>query len=179
MTVARIDRFTNEALSTHREGEVILSGKTSIGFTGFENQDGTAVLSFGFPYHEAPKSYIRKLTLASTVEAFQYQRRGKTVLLTWEIQENRANDYSDFIRHAWEYSYDTYAPKPVETPYSITDMKQVLSDFFISSFVEGHPLAYNSGIHLMTESCQNNGPAEVGFVGRVLLNVFNAWEYGC
>lgn len=178
VTVSRIDKFAEEALSTHREGEIILSGKTSLGFTGFENQDGITALSFGFPYREAPKSYIRKLTLAPAVEAFQFLKKGETVLLTWEIQENKADDYSDFIRHAWEYSYDTYGPKPVETPNSITDMKQVLSGFFISSFVEGHPLVYNSGIHLMTENCQSNGQAEVGFIGRVLLNAFNAWEYG-
>lgn len=178
VTVSRIDKFAEEALSTHREGEIILSGKTSLGFTGFENQDGITALSFGFPYREAPKSYIRKLTLAPAVEAFQFLKKGETVLLTWEIQENKADDYSDFIRHAWEYSYDTYGPKPVETPYSITDMKQVLSGIFISSFVEGHPLVYNSGIHLMTENCQSNGQAEVGFIGRVLLNAFNAWEYG-
>lgn len=177
VTVSRIDKFAEEALSTHREGEIILSGKTSLGFTGFENQDGITALSFGFPYREAPKSYIRKLALAPAVEAFQFLKKGETVLLTWEIQENKADDYSDFIRHAWEYSYDTYGPKPVETPYSITDMKQVLSGFFISSFVEGHPLVYNSGIHLMTENCQSNGQAEVGFIGRVLLNAFNAWEY--
>lgn len=179
VTVSRIDKFVDEALSTHREGEIILSGKTSLGFTGFENQDGITALSFGFPYREAPRSYIRKLTLAPAVEAFQFLRKGETVLLTWEIQENKADDYSDFIRHVWEYSYDTYEPKPVETPYSITDMKQILSGFFISSFVEGHPLVYNSGIHLMTENCQSNGQAEVGFIGRVLLNAFNAWEYGC
>ena len=179
VTVSRIDKFADEALSTHREGEIILSGKTSLGFTGFENQDGITALSFGFPYREAPRSYIRKLTLAPAVEAFQFLRRGETVLLTWEIQENKADDYSDFIRHAWEYSYDTYEPKPVDTPYSITDMKQVLSGFFVSSFVEGHPLVYNSGIHLMTKNCRSNGQAEVGFIGRVLLNAFNAWEYGC
>lgn len=179
VTVSRIDKFADEALSTHREGEIILSGKTSLGFTGFENQNGITALSFGFPYREAPKSYIRKLTLAPAAEAFQFLKKGETVLLTWEILENKADDYSDFIRHAWEYSYDTYGPKPVETPYSITNMKQVLSGFFVSSFVEGHPLVYNSGIHLMTENCQSNGQAEVGFIGRVLLNAFNAWEYGC
>ena len=101
VTVSRIDQFVGEALSTHREGEIILSGKTSIGFTGFENLNGTAALSFGFPYREAPKSYIRKLTLAPAVEAFQSLKKGETILLTWEIQENKADDYSDFIRHAW------------------------------------------------------------------------------
>ena len=33
MTVNRLDKFTTDALTTHKEGEVILSGKTSLGFT--------------------------------------------------------------------------------------------------------------------------------------------------
>lgn len=177
VTVSRIDNFANEVLSTHREGEIILSGKTSIGFTGFENQNGVATLSFGFPYREAPKSYIRKLTLAPAVEAFQSLKKGETMLLTWEIMENKADDYSDFIRNAWEYSYDTYAPVPVDTPYSIEDMKEVMSRFFVNSLVTGNSLTFNSGIHLRTADCQSNGQAEVGFIGRVLLNAFNAWEY--
>ena len=32
-----------DALATHKEGEIILSGKTSLGFTGFENQPGIAM----------------------------------------------------------------------------------------------------------------------------------------
>lgn len=82
------------------------------------------------------------------------------------------------MRHTWEYCYDTYLPKPVDTPYSIEYMKQTLSQFFVSSFVDKYPLVYNSGIHLRTDACTSNGQAEVGFIGRVLLNAFNAWEYG-
>lgn len=178
VTVSRIAKFTDEALSTHREGEIILSGKTSIGFTGFQNLNGKAALSFGFPYREAPKSYIRKLTLAPAVEAFQFLPKGETMLLTWEVRENKAGDYSDFIRRAWEYSYDTYAPAPVNSPYSVADMKEVLSGFFVNSLVTDKPLVFNSGIHLQTADCEKNGQAEVGFIGRVLLNAFNAWEYG-
>lgn len=48
----------------------------------------------------------------------------------------------------------------------------------MSSLVEKHPLTYNSGIHLKIADCNGNGKAEVGFIGRVLLNSFNAWEYG-
>ena len=54
MSVIRIDKFDKDALATHKEGEVILSGETSIGYTGFENIEGISVLSFGFPYKEAP-----------------------------------------------------------------------------------------------------------------------------
>ena len=178
VTVNRIDKFTDEALATHREGEIILSGKTSLGFTGFENQNGKAALSFGFPYRETPKSYIRKLTLAPAVEAYQLLKKGETVLLTWEIFESDASDFSDFIRHTWEYCYDTYAPEPVDTPYSIDEMKETISRFFVNSLVDNYPLVFNSGIHLMTADCKKNGQAEVGFIGRVLLNAFNAWEYG-
>lgn len=178
MTVNRLGDFSMDALATHKEGEIILSGKTSLGFTGFENQQGIAMLSFGFPYREAPKSYIRKLTLAPEVEAFQLMKKGESVLLTWEIMESGADDFSDFIQHTWEHCYDTYAPKPVENSYSIADMKQVLSCFFVNSLVDNQPLVYNSGIHLKVSDCERNGQAEVGFIGRVLLNAFNAWEYG-
>lgn len=178
MMVNRLDDFTADALATHREGEVILSGETSLGFTGFENRQGMSMLSFGFPYREAPKSYIRKLTLAPEVTAYQLLKKGQSVVLNWEIVESDADDFSAFMSHAWEHCYDTYAPQPVETPYSIANMKQTLSRFFVSSLVENQPLVYNSGIHLMTKDCRSNGQAEVGFIGRVLLNAFNAWEYG-
>ena len=178
ITVNRLDKFVNSTLATHREGEIILSDKTSLGHTGFENKGGVATLSFGFPYREAPKSYIRKLTLAPEVEAFQLMKKGESVLLTWEIMESGADDFSDFIQHTWEHCYDTYAPKPVENSYSIADMKQVLSCFFVNSLVDNQPLVYNSGIHLKVSDCERNGQAEVGFIGRVLLNAFNAWEYG-
>lgn len=178
MTVNRLSKFENDALTTHREGEVIVSGKTSLGFTGFENRNGVATLSFGFPYREAPKSYIRKLTLAPQVEAYQHLKKGETVVITWALYENNAEDFSDFVRHAWEYCYDTYTPQPVDTPYSIDDMKNTLSSFFVNSFMSKPELSYFSGVGLRTEDCQSNGEAEVGFVGRVLLNAFNAWEYG-
>lgn len=178
MTVNRLSKFEDDALTTHREGEVIVSGKTSLGFTGFENRNGVATLSFGFPYREAPKSYIRKLTLAPQVEAYQHLKKGETVVITWALYENNAEDFSDFVRHAWEYCYDTYAPQHVDTPYSIDDMKNTLSSFFVNSFMSKPELSYFSGVGLRTEDCQSNGEAEVGFVGRVLLNAFNAWEYG-
>ena len=78
-------------------------------------------------------------------------------MLTWEISENSADDFSDFVRHAWEYSYDTYAPKPVDTPYSISDMKQTLSNYFVNSLVSKPELTYNSGVGLRTDDCKSNG----------------------
>ena len=178
VVVNRLDKFTTDALATHKEGEIILAGKTSLGFIGFENRNGVSALSFGFPYREAPKSYIRKLTLAPEVTAFQLLKKGESILLTWSILEGNADDFSDFVRSMWEYCYDTYAPCIVKTPHSIADVKETLSGFFVNSLVTDRPLIYNSGIHLKTKDCVSNGQAEVGFVGRVLLNAFNAWEYG-
>lgn len=109
-SVARIDKFESDALTTHKEGEVILSGTTSLGYTGFENCNGTATLSFGYPYKEAPKTYIRKLTLAPSVEAYQFLGKGESVTLTWELNESTPTDFSDCVKQAWEYSYDLYKP---------------------------------------------------------------------
>ncbi|MEG0012260.1 MAG: hypothetical protein RR706_08880 [Muribaculaceae bacterium] len=178
VTVNRMSSFKEEALTTHREGEVILSGNTSIGFTGFENINGKASLSFGFPYHETPKTYIRKLTLAPSVIAFQKLKAGESITLNWILREDKCNDFSEFVSHTWEYSFDTYNPAPVVTPYSIEEMKNVMSNFFVESLVSDKPLVYTSGVHLRTDDCENTGSAEVGFVGRVLLNAFNALEYG-
>lgn len=68
-TVIRRNHLKRESLTTHSVGEVILSGKTDLGFTGFRNVNGSSALVFGFPYNEAPKTYIRKLTLAPAVKA--------------------------------------------------------------------------------------------------------------
>lgn len=178
MSVIRIDKFGDEALTTHKEGEMILSGKTSIGYTGFENVSGEAVLSFGFPYKEMPKTYIRKLTLAPPVEAFQLLRKGESMSITWEISEREATDFSECVQRTWEYSYDTNKPQPVNTPYTPEKMKEVMSNFFVESYVGDTPTHYYSGVELRTATCDNTDVAEVGFVGRTLLNAFNALEYG-
>ena len=178
MSVIRIDKFDKEALTTHKEGEVILSGETSIGYTGFCNVDGMTVLAYGFPYKEAPKTYIRKLTLAPAVEAFQLLRKGDSISVTWEVSERNAADFSECVQRTWEYCYDTNRPKPVDTPYTVDRMKEVMSNFFVESYVGNTPTHYYSGVELETATCANTDVAEVGFVGRTLLNAFNALEYG-
>ena len=178
MSVIRIDKFDKEALTTHKEGEVILSGETSIGYTGFCNVDGVTVLAYGFPYKEAPKTYIRKLTLAPAVEAFQLLRKGDSISMTWEVSERNAADFSECVQRTWEYCYDTNRPKPVDTPYTVDRMKEVMSNFFVESYVGNTPTHYYSGVELETVTCANTDVAEVGFVGRTLLNAFNALEYG-
>ena len=178
MSVIRIDKFDKEALTTHKEGEVILSGETSIGYTGFCNVDGMTVLAYGFPYKEAPKTYIRKLTLAPAVEAFQLLRKGDSISMTWEVSERNAADFSECVQRTWEYCYDTNRPKPVDTPYTVDRMKEVMSNFFVESYVSNTPTHYYSGVELETATCANTDVTEVGFVGRTLLNAFNALEYG-
>lgn len=178
ISVTRVADFECDALTTHNQGEIILSGKTSIGYTGFENVNGMTALSFGFPYKEAPKTYIRKLTLAPYVQAFQLLKKGESIELKWEINESRADDFSDCVRKAWEYSYDLYRPTPVETPYTDKIMKDVLSNFFVESYVDNATVKYFSGVELRIDDCGKNDVAEVGFVGRTLLNAFNALEYG-
>ncbi|MFV0323297.1 MAG: hypothetical protein ACK5LF_02830 [Bacteroides xylanisolvens] len=177
-SVLRIDDFDKDALITHKEGEVILSGETSIGFTGFENVGGKSMLSYGFPFKEAPKSYIRKLTLAPSVEAFQFLAKGKSITLTWELAEIEVDNFSDCVQHIWEYSYDTYKPEVIKDAYSIDKMKEVMSNFFVESYVDDHDIHYYSGVELLTYSCESTDVAQVGFVGRTLLNAYNALEYG-
>ena len=178
MSVIRIDKFDKEALTTHKEGEVILSGETSIGYTGFCNVDGVTVLAYGFPYKEAPKTYIRKLTLAPAVEAFQLLRKGDSISMTWEVSERNTADFSECVQRTWEYCYDTNRPKPVDTSYTVDRMKEVMSNFFVESYVSNTPTHYYSGVELETATCANTEVAEGGIVGRTLLNAVNAVEYG-
>lgn len=177
-TVLRLDDFKNESLGCHNYGEVILSGKTSLGFTGFRNSNGSSTLVFGFPYSEAPKTYIRKLTLAPAVQAFEKIDKGETKEIVWEIKKGNCADYSSFVADIWNYTFDTFKPQPVKTPYTSSLAKDILTNFFTDSYVDQHPINYFSGVELRTDDCKSTGVAEVGFVGRVLLNAFNALEYG-
>lgn len=177
-TVVRLDKFENESLATHSAGEIILTDKTSLGFTGFRNVGGTTALVFGFPYSEAPKTYIRKLTLAPAVQAFEKLEKGETRQLVWEIRKGKAADYSAFVADVWNYSYDTYRPQVYTDAMSTAEAKRVLSNFFTESYVNKYDLKYFSGVHMRTDDCESTGSVEVGFVGRVLLNAFNALEYG-
>ncbi|MEN9918694.1 MAG: hypothetical protein RL662_1130 [Bacteroidota bacterium] len=177
-TVLRIDKFANECLATHNYGEAILAGKTSLGFTGFRNVGGTSSLVFGFPYSEAPKTYIRKLTLAPAVQAFEKLAKGETRELVWEVKKGNTKSYSSFVADVWNYSYASLKPQQVANPMSSDKAKELLSNFFSESYVDKYDLKYFSGVHMRTDNCENTGSVEVGFVGRVLLNAFNALEYG-
>jgi hypothetical protein len=177
-TVLRMDAFDEEALACHHQGEVILSGKTSLGFTGFRNTNGASSLVFGFPYSEAPKTYIRKLTLAPAVQAFEKMEKGEKRELVWIIRKGNSASYSSFVADVWNYTYDTFRPEPVESKYTSAQAKDILSNFYVQSYVDKYPLKYFSGVELRTDDSESTGIAEIGFVGRVLLNAFNALEYG-
>lgn len=177
LAVMHIDEFGHDALSTHKEGEIILSGKTSIGYTGFLNENGETLLAYGFPFCEAPATYIRKLTLAPAVKAFQLLQKGESITLEWEVSELEADSFSECVQHTWEYCYDTFSPQPVDTPYTPEYMKEVLSNYFADSYVRGN-LNYYASPDMQVATCDSPEKAEIGFVGRVLLNAFNALEYG-
>ena len=178
MSVMRVDDFSCDALATHEAGEVIVSGRTSIGYTGFQNQDGEAILAYGFPYREEPKTYIRKLTLAPAVKAFQSLHKGESITLCWELSRKKAADFSECVQRLWEYSYDTYRPQPVQTSYTPECMKEVLSNYFLHAYVQTPSLSYYASPEMRVDDCASPAKAEIGFVGRTLLNAFNALEYG-
>ena len=61
-SLERTNTGTDDCVLQNLSGDVILSGHTSVGSVGFANIDGKAALTCSFPYVEAPKRYIRKLT---------------------------------------------------------------------------------------------------------------------
>lgn len=176
-TVLRIDDFQDESLSTHNRGEIILTSKTSIGYTGFINDEGNTSLVFGFPYHEAPKTYIRKLTLAPSVQAFEKMEKGETKILVWQLHKGSSPDFSDFVADTWNYCYDQMKPEALVGGMTADEAKKVLTNYFKESYLDNAEIKYFSGLELLTYDCKSRGILEVGFVGRVLLNAFNCLEY--
>lgn len=178
MTILRQLDEPAEALTAAQEGEVIVSGKTSVGYVGFDNESGVAKLTFGFPYVETPRRYIRKLTLAPAIEAFMKLEKGESRTLTWVVRKEQAADFSGFVANTWTSTFDRMQPKPIRTLYSAEEMKSTMSNYFRRSYVSKYPLKYNSGMTLRTDCCAPVGEVQLGFVGRVLLNAFNQIEYG-
>lgn len=179
MTVIRLHGDdSSDCMVQNLSGDIILSGHTSIGYTGFADNEGKTSLTFGFPYREAPRRYIRKLTLIDPVRAFEKLDAGKTISLEWEIATGQAPDYSEFIADAWDYSFDTLNPQPVADVLQPADAKKALSKYFGTSYDSRFDLKYFNGVGLRTETCDPTGEFEIGFVGRVLLNAANAFEYG-
>ncbi|MFR9568090.1 MAG: hypothetical protein SNJ09_04650 [Rikenellaceae bacterium] len=178
VAIMRRDIFACDALSTHSQGEIILSGDSSIGHIGFENVNGQAALVFGFPYKESPYSYQRKRRLMPEVISYHKLNAGESITLHWDIIEGVASDFAQQLKRLWRYSYDSYSPQMIDSKYTVAQIKSSLSNYFVESIVRDYDLIYTSGIHLETNKCENRPFAEVGFIGRVLLNAFNALEYG-
>lgn len=177
-TVLRTDKDRADAMEQNQSGDIILSGHSSVGFTGFENRDGKSSLTFGYPYVEAPRRYIRKLQLIDPVRAFERMAPGDVRQLSWQTRTFDAKDYSDFVGDIWNYTFDTLSPAPVAGVLSTDEAKACLANYFRQSYVGNHPVKYFSSAAMPVADCRNMGELHVGFIGRHLLNAFNALEYG-
>ncbi|MCR5077223.1 MAG: hypothetical protein K6A82_04195 [Prevotella sp.] len=178
ISVLRVTDAPVECALQLTEGEVILPGKTSVGYLGFDNEQGEVRLCFGFPYVETPKRYIRKLTLAPSITTFQKLEAGEEKVIAWRIHQMQAADYGDFVTKMWQYSFDQMRPQPITPLYTADEMKAQLTNYFRASYVDRYPLKYNSGITIETADCNPYTEVQLGFCGRVLLNAFNEIEYG-
>ena len=167
-----------ECMTTHQAGEIILSGETSLGYLGLDCEQQEAKLTFGYPYIETPKRYIRKLTLAAPVFAFAKIEKGETKTIQWRISETEAKDFGEHVTLMWQRCFDNLKPQALKPLFTPEEMKKGLTNYFRQSYVSNYPLKYNSGHTLLTSDCKPFPEAQVGFCGRVLLNAFNAIEYG-
>ena len=159
-------------------GEVILPGRTTVGYAGFDGDGSTVALKFGYPYKETPKRYIRKLTLSDPIMTFAELDKGEQQVLRWRIHRYKAKDFGNFVTQVWQYSYDHMRPQPLKSSYTGAEVKAALSDYFRYSFVDSYPIKFNSGLSLRVNDCMPAAEMQIGFCGRVLLNAFNEIEYG-
>ncbi len=178
VSVMRVIDAPAEALTTHQEGEVIVSGNTSLGFVGFDNEKGRAALTFGYPYVESPRRYIRKLTLINPITAFVKLKKGETKRLSWIVREGQTADYGEFVAQTWQHCMERLNPKPVTPLFTTDEVKAQLANYFRKGYVDEYPLKYHSGHGLRCDDCKPVDHVQLGFCGRVLLNGFNALEYG-
>ncbi|MCM1111123.1 MAG: hypothetical protein NC336_07945 [Clostridium sp.] len=159
-------------------GDINLTGHTSLGSTGFRNVGGHPELTVAYPYSEAPKRYIRKLTLIPAVRTFEKLLPGESRTIAWQVRTVDAADFSDFVASTWHYTYETLRPAPVETGIDNAAAKEYLASYFETSYVGDKDLKYYASCGMRCDDCLDHGDYQIGFVGRVLLNAFNAQEYG-
>jgi len=169
---------SSDALTCHQSGEEILSGESSIGYLGFDSEQKEAGLCFGYPYVESPKRYIRKLTLIDPITTFARLNAGESKTIRWKINGMKANDYGSFVSRIWEYCFDEINPQTVDPLYTPDEMKAQMANYFRQAYVDKYPLKYHSGLGLLIDKCESAPIVQIGFCGRVLLNAFNAIEYG-
>ena len=176
-TVMRTDDFDCESLAAHSSGEIILGSETSIGFTGFCNAGSDVEITFGFPYREAPKTYLRKLRLAPPVTAFEKLGAGESKTFVWKIRKGRSASWSEFVASVWESSFESLRPLPVDTKYTEETAKAALSRYFESSFVGSHPLKYYSGTELRLRTAgATESPNLVLSGAKMLANAESVFE---
>ena len=177
-SVLRVEKGSADVQTQHTKGEIILQGNTTIGYLGFDNETGKTKLTFGYPYVESPRRYIRKLTLAPSVTSFVKMQAGESKTLTWRIHETKAASYGDFVAHTWQYCFDQIQPQPLKQQPTANEVKAQLCNYFRESYVSDYPLKYNSGMTIFTYDCKPSREVQIGFCGRVLLNAFNEVEWG-
>jgi len=179
LTVMRqLDARPAEALTTHQEGEVILGGRSTVGYLGFDNEQGRATLTCGYPYVETPRRYTRKLTLTPAITTFARMDAGETVTLEWVVREAQAADYGQFVSTTWQQCFDELRPEPLTPLYTPAQVKAQLANYFRQAYVDRYVLKYHSGLSIRCDDCKPVDHVQLGFCGRVLLNAFNALEYG-
>lgn len=179
VTVMRLDPNNGtDCVLQNQSGDIILPGKSTVGSTGFKNVNGEASLTYSYPYTEAPKRYIRKLTLIDPVRTFQRLEKGEEAKATWQIRKFKANDYTDFVADVWNHSFKALNPQAMADAMSPDEAKEHLASYFKTAYVDKYPLKYYSCGDMRTQECDLTDRYQVGFIGRVLLNAFNAYEYG-
>ena len=169
--------FRSSDFSTH----ALVRLASGEGDEGEEANDGDgekARLSFGYPYIETPRRYIRKLTLAEPISAFMKLDAGQSKTVRWKIGSVKADDYGMFVSQTWNYCFDELRPEPITPLYTPERVKAELTNYFREGFVDKYVLKFNSGHGLRIDDCLPVDHVQIGFCGRVLLNGFNALEYG-
>lgn len=169
-----------DCMTQKESGDMVLSGKSTVGYTGFSNDNyaGVPALVFGYPYMESPKRYIRKLTLINPIWTFAKLNKGESQTISWSVRKAKYADYSDYVAGTWQYSFDKCAPTPVNQKYSDEKAKEIMTNYFKESYVDKYDLKYMSSGEMVVATCNSPAWAEVGFVGRTVLNAFNSLEYG-
>jgi len=176
--IFRNDKVNQDVLLPYEYGEVLLGSETELGGIGFIREKESVGLLFSYPFIEKPYTYRHKLTLLPSLTAFNRMQAGEKKQVSWEIMRINASSYSEFVEKAWSIGFDHFRPEPISVTLSDDSVKHILSEYFRESFSECGNLRSSSGVELHIDSCERRGIFEIGFVGRVLMNAFNALQYG-
>jgi hypothetical protein len=112
------------------------------------------------------------------ITTFARLDKGESITLVWLLREGTATDYGQFVAETWQYAVDRLQPIPLKPLYSPAKVKEQLANYFRKSYVDKYALKYHSGLSIRCDDCLPSDHVQLGFCGRVLLNAFNALEYG-